>query len=160
MCSRMALCVSAFSASCLTAGAKPCCRFANNCCECPRPVVRMLARLKRVLPRCGSVHVVAARCFLSRASPLRNSTRNHWNGRFALTALNGSPVAARSSNTPAPPLYVCSDSAFGSNVTLRGTCFLLARCIRCPQALSCRLGFAQFRRPVLYPKLRNRIQIP
>lgn len=145
----MASSVSASSASWPTAGAKHHCRFANNCCECRYPVVRMLHCLKSALHRCGSVHVVAARCFLSSASPLRNLIRNRWNGGFALTALNSSSVAARSSKASASPRYVCSATSFRSHSVTWDHGYRTCAIHPVLKTISVRIGFAHFNDPLI-----------
>src|SRR3954469_16344745 len=111
MCFRITLSALASLASWPTAGARLCYQFANSCCECQSPAVLMLISLKEVLHCCGSVHVVAARCCLFRASTLPNSTRPRCNGDIALTALNHLQGTARSTKASARTLHVCSGCA-------------------------------------------------
>ena len=77
-----------------------------------------------------------------------------------LTAPNRSPVTARSLNASAPALYVCSDSAFGSNVTLSWHIFLAYALPHLPKDFLA--GSDLHSSALLYglPKLRNPIRIP
>jgi len=160
MCFPMASSASVSSAFWPTAGASPCYRSANSCCECLLPVVRILLGLKLVLQRYGIAHVVVARCSFYSASPLRNSNRHRWNGGFTLTALNRFRGAVRPTNVPACTLYVCSDCAFHSNSAISTHVFAAETVHPILKTLSTLIGFIHSSGPVLHPKIRNRIQIP
>jgi hypothetical protein len=121
---------------------------------------RSRSRLKNNPAPVGGVRVVVVRCVFSRALRQPTSIRLPWKGGFALTAPNSTQRLAKLTNAPAPALYVCSDSGLGSNVTLSRCIFLAYSLYPVPKTLSIPIGFAQFRGPVLYSKLRNRIRIP
>jgi hypothetical protein len=158
VCFRTASSVSASSALWPTAGAKPYWRFANNRCECLRPLAPMVHCLKLVLQRCGTAPTLwPPRCFLSRASPLPSSRRNQWNQGFALTALDRSSVAAKSPKASASPPYVCSACAFRSHSVARDR-ETPTYTVHLPlKPISERVRFARFRVPVPSSQHQNPI---